>query len=175
MPTTSPLYQLVNSSVLIEVPAAPGIIDGRYTDTGAPTKYLIRSYLQRIEGTGTSSGQQRTFGARATTGGGATNGWLLRGYGIEYYIVQPADNFVHGVSSETNFTYSPVFVGNPPVLQLPVLNNSRVTIRHGTYPKIFRGVVKSIGGKYQGQGPDETIYYELQGVPVALGSAEDVT
>jgi len=174
VPTKSPLYQLINSSVLIEIPAAPGIINGKYTDTGSATRYLIRSYLQRIEGTGTSTGQQRTFGALVTTGGGATNSWLLRGYGIEYYQLQPADNFVHGASEE-NFNYSPILVGNPPSLAIGLLNNARVTVRHGNYPKIFRGTLKSIGGKYQGEGPDKTIYYELQGIPVSIGSSEDVT
>ena len=174
MPIDTPLRDLMNSSVLLEIPGVNGLVNGRYQSTGGEVRYLIRSYLQRIEGRGTSDGRQNTFGSDETTGGGATSAYLLRGYAIEFSVVLPG--FEHGVTDESSLTYTSILTPDlSPVLAIPIKNRLACTIRHGDYPQIFQGKLINIGGKYQGQGPDRTIYYELKGIPIALDASEEVS
>lgn len=177
MPQESPLTDLKNSSVLVTLPSTIQQVDGRYTDAGVEEQYLIRSYLQRAEGKGTEDGRQNTFGSKATTGGGATSSWVLRGYAIEYVEILPEYGFIHGTTDESQYAYLSLVSGGPTdtVLDLPLRNNYRVSVRHGNYPDIFEGIITNIGGKYQGLGPDQTIYYELQAVPITLSSAAIVS
>ena len=159
---------------MVTVPGVSAFIDGRYQSGGGDVRYLIRAYLQRIEGRGTSDGRQNTFGSKATTGGGATSTYLLRGYAIEFTV--PPVDFDHGIDDEAALVYTNILSPTlDPQLVIPVKNQLDCTIRHGDYPSLFKGKLVNIGGKYQGQGPDKTIYYELQAIPITLDSAEEVS
>ena len=146
----SPLDQLKNSSVLVQTYQPTTFQNGRYQKPKDGPKYLIRSYLQRIEGRGTSTGEARTWGSSSSLGGGRTSGWLLKGYAIEYYEVQPGDNFIHGESDESVFTYTSIVTpGNNPTIAIPVRNGMEVSVRHGKLADVYQSKIIIIGGRYQ--------------------------
>jgi hypothetical protein len=166
MAKRSPLDILVNSSILIQEPNATALLNGRYIEDGEGPRYLVKAYLQRSEGDGTDDGELPSFGNRASSGGGSTSTWLFRGYGIEYTEVP--STFNHG-DNEDGYTYQSILTSSDaPAIKIPIYPNLKVSLRHGTLPIIHKSEVVMIGGKYQGLGPDKTIYVELRGIPIVL-------
>lgn len=168
MAIRSPLGELINSSILMNEDIGFQQLNGRYITSETGKNYLIKAYLERSSGEGTDDGELPSFGNRASSGGGSTSTWLFRGYIMSYCEV-PA-TFKHG-QSEDNFRYNSVLgssTSTENILQIPIVPNKRVSIRHGNLQIIHNSEIVMVGGKYQGLGPDKTIYVELKGVPVVI-------
>ena len=164
MARLSPLTPLINSSILINTPAETTLVSARFQASAGP-RYLVKSYLQRQDGSGTDDGEAPTFGSRSSSGGGMTSTWTFRGYAISYAIV--SSDFQHG-NDETGLTFLSILNNDATGLAIPLISSMKCTIRHGSLGYLHTGELTLIGGRYQGLGPDATIYYELQGVPMTL-------
>ena len=166
----SPLTRLVNSTILVEDRGSSILNNGRYESNNG-SRYLVKAYLQRAEGDGTDDGELPSWGSRASSGGGITSTWLLRGYGIEYARV--SDGFEHGsaesFAEERSLRYESILTDSTsPRLVIPMYVNQKCTVKHGTQTTLYDSEIVMIGGKYQGLGPDSTIYFELQGIPLSI-------
>lgn len=160
----SPLEQLINSSILIETPSETVLSNGRF-DAPIAHRYLVKTYLQREDGEGTDDGQIPSYGSRSSSGGGLTSTWTFRGYILSY--VEVSSTYKHG-TSEAGLIWEPIINSTNDGIMIPIIPRMKCTIRHGNSGMLYYGDITIVGGKYQGLGPDTTIYYELQGAPITL-------
>lgn len=161
----SPLTTLLNSEISVNISSIPAIVNGRYGE-GMQQRYVLKAYLQRGAGEGTDDGELPSYGSRASSGGGATSSWLFRGYILEYTKVP--NDFELG-SRLGGYKFESILTdGDAPKVAIPLYPSMQCKLRHGDMRTIHNAEIVMIGGRYQGLGPDRTIYMELRGVQVLI-------
>lgn len=164
---SSPLLEFSNSSIVISINSgAPEVIDGRYVlDNNLSSRYLVRCYLVRVQGSkvDTSIGEASGY-SRSGFQGIDVDRFLYRGYCLQYASI--SSGFEHGNSSEDNLGYIDIGSEVPNFLS----NGSGIrgiSIRHGV-DYIADGYLHIIGGVYGSRGIDEIIYENIGGVPITV-------
>jgi hypothetical protein len=163
---SSPLLEFSNSSILVTISSEdPEINNGRYEISGSGTRYLMRCYLGRSQGSKADSSINEAYGyGKDVFIGVEINRFLYRGYCLQYSIV--SSDFQHGISSEDNLVYTDIS-GNSLEFFTNDISNKRISIRHGNQ-FIADGWIDIIGGVYGMAGIDSIVTQGIGGIPITI-------
>lgn len=163
---SSPLLPYANARILVTPEETVSTVGGRITSTNT-LQYVVLCFMKRAQYSGVSSGSKRLplesqLGGQMMPGASGDS-FYYRGYALQYatitdqdWITDPVDDFTW-----TRMTTQPDWMSP----------GSQIPFKFGDDPLLLSTIERS-SGVFGGQGIDEIIYNEIQGVELQLTGGE---
>jgi len=162
----SPLLEYANARVLAVLDDDIEVVDGRLQATTS-TEYVVICFMKRTQYTGVSSGGKRIplesqLGGQMMPGASG-DAFYYRGYALQYAEVTTQDWQTDELS---DFTWTTMTT--QPTWMQP---GREVSFKFGD-DELMVGQIERSSGEYGGQGMDDILYAEIEGVQLQITGAE---
>lgn len=164
----SPLAPYNNGRLLVPGQGIVSIVNGRYVSADSDS-YLVKLFIKRTQYTGVSSGSKPLPLSSQLDGnmlpGASGDQFYYRGYALEYVIVDSAWDL--NSSSESGLIWNSVnqqFDWMSP--------GTECKFRIGNDPIMPTAKIQRSSGVFGGQGIDDIIYEQIDGVEIQITGGE---
>lgn len=166
---SSPLLEIANAYLLVVQEGVPQVVDGRFVSSES-ARYLIRCYLKRTESQGPANGAQRLPGLNSPGSGfsGASGeAYAYRGYGI--LVAEVANDYELSDPIPGDLEWETLLANTKPSWLVAGLT---VQHRQGREPNVMASRLTRVTGEFGGDGIDDMVSSEIEGIPLTVLSGE---